>query len=363
MHEHLPGEFKAIGYDVRGFVGDWKRMDYGDPSSERMSTLRQEFGLDQVVAGATSEFEAFLALKRWVRSRWNHGWCRTKVVDGLDILREAATGKQFQCGHFARTYVDCARALGWPARATSISVANCEAPRDYQIANVGHSIVEIWSNELEKWVALDPDVNVYYRRAGIPLNAVEIRDAWLSGARDEVEMVQDQPTFVMPSGQYTTDLLNEEVPHRAWTDENVRLMLERFARFRVLDYYERVTANGWEWVDGRHLPTFIAHFGPKSVRPTGNLADLYWSLNMVRLTASPTWGAEGSKLAVTLEHCMPWFDHYEAQIDGGGWRTVAESFDWPMREGVNRLECRAVNARQRPGVVSWLEAAHARQQN
>ncbi|MHB0878544.1 MAG: transglutaminase domain-containing protein [Anaerolineae bacterium] len=362
MHDNLPGEFKVIGYGVKSFVGNWRGIDYGDPNDERMAALRQEFGLEQVVAGAESEFEGFLALKRWVRSRWNHGWCRTEVKDGLDILRAAAEGKQFQCGHFAMTYVDCARALGWPARLTGISVASCEAPRDYQIGNIGHAIVEIWSNELEKWVALDPDVNVYYRRSGVPLNAVEIRDAWLSGAADSVEMVQDQPTFVMPSGTYATDLLNEEAPYRTWNDENIRLMLERFGRFRVLDYYERVTAGGFEWVDGRHLPTFVSHFAPKGVRPTTNLADLYWSLNMTRLAAKPSWDADGSRLNLALEHCMPWFDHFEARIDGGDWRAVEAEFDWPMREGVNRLECRAVNVCRRPGAASTLVVAHARQQ-
>jgi hypothetical protein len=31
-----------------------------------------------------------------------------------------------------------------------------------------------------------------------------------------------------------------------------------------------------------------------------------------------------------------------------------------MREGVNRLECRAVNVMNRPGIVSRLDVAHAR---
>jgi len=362
MQHNIPGEFKVIGYGVRSFVGDWRSMDYGDADGERMATLREEFGLEEVVAGAECEFEAMLALKRWVRSRWNHGWCGSEAKDGLDILREAATGKQFQCGHFAITYVDCARALGWPARVTGISVANCEAPRDYQIGNVGHAIVEVWSNEYEKWVVLDPDMNVYYLRGNMPLDAVEIRDAWLSGYSDEVEMVQDEPGFVMPRGEFMVDLLKEEAPYRDWNEEVVRLMLERFGRFRVLDYYERVSANGWEWVDGRALPTFIAHFGPRNAKPTDNPADLYWSLNMVRLAARPSWDEGGSKLAIALEHSMPWFDHYEARIDRGEWQKADVSFDWPMREGVNRLEVRAINSRGRAGIPSWIEVAHARSQ-
>ncbi|MGQ9553989.1 MAG: transglutaminase-like domain-containing protein [Anaerolineae bacterium] len=362
MRENVPGEFQVIEYGVKSFWGDWRSMDYGDPDSPRMVELRQEFYLEKVVEGAASEFEGFLALKRWVRSRWNHGWCRTDAKDGLDILREAAQGKQFQCGHFAITYVDCARALGWPARVTGISIERCEYPRDYQIGNVGHAIVEIWSNELEKWVVMDPDLNVYYVHDGAPLNALEIRDAWLSGHADHVEMVQDEPAFVMPSGQYTVDLLQEEAPYRQWSEEVVRLMLERFARHRAIDYYARVTANGWEYVDGRALPTFVSHFGPKGVKPTANSDDLYWSLNMVRLAAKPTWDEQGSRLAITLEHCMPWFHHYEARIDREQWQPVEASFVWPMREGINTLECRAVNVRNRPGIVSSMVVAHAKHQ-
>ena len=106
----VPGEFRVIRYGVRAFRGNWHSMDYGDPESSRISQLREEFGLEEVVAGAESEFEAFLALKRWVRSRWNHGYShhQVRVDDGLDILRAAARGEQFQCGHYARTYVDCA---------------------------------------------------------------------------------------------------------------------------------------------------------------------------------------------------------------------------------------------------------------
>jgi len=70
----LPGEFDVVAYDVPNIVGDWTQLDYGDPHSERIAQLRSEFDFEQAVQGAESEFDAFLGLKRWVRSRWNHGW-------------------------------------------------------------------------------------------------------------------------------------------------------------------------------------------------------------------------------------------------------------------------------------------------
>jgi hypothetical protein len=86
---------------------------------------------------------------------------------------------------------------------------------------------------------------------------------------------------------------------------------------------------------------------------------MYWSANVVRCTALPSWGQGRAKLTINLEHCMPWFDHYEARVDGGDWERREESFDWVMQEGVNLLECRAVNVQGRAGPVSRLEVGFA----
>ncbi len=356
----VPGEFRVIRYDLPAFVGDYRAMDYGDPNSERMATLREEFGLESVIAGVETQFEGFLALKRWVRSRWDHGYSRlaTECKDGLDFLRYAAKGEQFACGYYARTYVDCACALGWPARLVAIGIEHGEFPRDYNVGNTGHVVLEVWSDDLGKWVLLDPDVNIYYRRDGLPLTALEVREAWLTHRDDEVEMVQDEPLFVVPGERELSDLKREGA-YASWTMETLPRIFERFGRHRTLDYYARVRINGWDWVDEKALPSFIGHYMPRAVRPTGNLDQLYWTLNRVRWDAVPSWEGGRAKLAMRLEHCMPYFDHFEASIDGGEWCRVGAQFDWPMHEGVNRLECRGVNVRGRMGPATGVDVAYA----
>ena len=156
--------------------------------------------LDDIVAGCGSEWEALLALKRWVRSRWNHGWSPAfdTVQDALDILREAERGAGFSCGFYATVLVACATVLGWPARRISVSLQDCSFPRDHRVGNVGHSVAEVWCNDLRKWVLLDCDVNCHYERDGVPLNAFEIGEAWRSGEADQVEQILDEPGFVLP---------------------------------------------------------------------------------------------------------------------------------------------------------------------
>ena len=93
----VPGEFRVIRYDGRDFVGDYRAIDYGDPLDERMVQLHEEFGLESVVGGCDTELEAILALKRWVRSRWDHGWSvietgRSRRCQGLQELVQRLLG-------------------------------------------------------------------------------------------------------------------------------------------------------------------------------------------------------------------------------------------------------------------------------
>lgn len=359
----VPGAFDVVRWEMPSCAGDWREHHFEDPEDERLVDLRAEFGLDAVIAGAEDDLQAILALQRWVRSRWDHGWSQAfnSVQDALDILREAERGERFNCGHYSRVFVACATALGIPARQVSLGLAGCSFPRGHDVGNVGHSIAEAWCNELRAWVAIDCDLNVHYERDGLPLNALQVHDAWLSGAAAEVTPVYDEPAFVVPSGP-TVKILAQLMPDcRGFDDEMVAHKFERFGRHDAMDYYARLRVGEVEWLDRRCPPTFVRHFSPgPAVRYTQNEADLYPTLNSVRVGAAPRWDDAGASLTVTLDHCMPWFGRYEISTDGGPWRQYEETCVWPMHEGLNRLEVRAVNRRDRPGTVSTVEVAYAR---
>ena len=281
------------------------------------------------------------------------------VKDALDILHEADRGERFTCGFYNRVFVECARALGWVARPIGIGVRDNAFPRGHNFGNTGHSVPEIWSNPYRKWVILDPDLNVHYERGGIPLSALEIHEAWLSHETDAVTVVQEEPVFVVPTGAHV-DLIPKLTPTVVSFDPaSVMPLFKRFGRHRAMDYYARLRIGRWTWLDRRCLPGFVVHFAPGSSGIlTDKPDDLYWTVNMVRLGAAASW-AEGPKLALKLEHCMPWFSRFETRIDGEPWTARPEAFDWPMREGENVLEVRPVNVCGRPGIPSRLEVAYA----
>ena len=357
----IPGDFEIIRCDLPAFVGDFTQMDYGDPLAPRTVRVREEYGLDDVVAGYATEFEAQRALQRWVRSRWDHGWSLgfNTVRDALDILHEADRGEHFNCGFYGRVFVEGARSLGWVARPLSIGVRDSAFPRGHNVGNVGHSVPEIWSNQYRKWVLLDPDLNLHYERDGVPLSALEIHEAWLAHEAEAVTVVQGEPPFTLPVGDHV-GLVSKLMPNMDhFSEQEAAHLCRRFVRHRALDYYARLTVGRWTWLDRRCLPGFVSHFAPGGTGVlTDNPDDLYWTVNMVRLSAQAAW-ADGPNLTVSLEHCMPWFDHFETRVDGGVWQTRPATLDWPLCEGENVLEVRPVNVCGRPGLSSRLEVACA----
>ena len=92
------------------------------------------------------------------------------------------------------------------------------------------------------------------------------------------------------------------------------------------------------------LPWFSHH--------TGRSEDLYWSVNRAKIHLQQC-GSE-DRLNVLLDVEMPNFERFESRHDCAEWRTCADSFDWPLAEGDNRLEIRPVNAFERPGTSSWV---------
>jgi hypothetical protein len=357
----IPGDFEIIRCSLPAFAGDYRQLDYGDPLAPRTVQVRDQYRLDEVVAGYESEFAAQCALKRWVRSRWDHGWSLkcNEVKDALDILQAAEAGEHFNCGFYNRVFVECARSLGWVARPVGIGVRDIATPRGHNVGNVGHSVPEIWSNEYRKWVIVDPDLNVHYERDGVPLGALELHNAWLAHEAEAVTMVQEEPVFVFPTGDHV-NLVKQLMPNMDhFNEQTVAHGMRRFSRYQVLDYYARLSIGQWTWLDERCLPSFVVHFAPGSTGIlTTNPADLNWTVNMVRLRAAASW-AEGPQITLTFEHCMPWFARYEVRVEGGGWQESAETFNWPMHEGENVLEVRPVNVCGQAGITSRLEVAYA----
>ena len=110
----------------------------------------------QVTAPGKSEFEKIVLLRKWVRDQWegtsNFYYPPWDAVEILDLARKH--GNSPFCAQYGIVFLQCCISLGIPARYVDLP---------------GHFVVEVWSNEYNRWVLMDPTHDIHYEKKGIPV--------------------------------------------------------------------------------------------------------------------------------------------------------------------------------------------------
>jgi hypothetical protein len=329
-----------------------------------LAELRQRYRLDEVIAGGQTEFDQILLLREWVHTRWKHGWTRVpEPRNAMEILAAVEQGKDFNCGYFAVTLMQCLLALGFVARNLSICKLESEWMSDDE-GNIGHSIVEFWSHDYHKWILLDPDLNVHYERDSVPLSVLEIHEAWVSRRWDEVTMVTGPTPFRV------TDKADSGAATTFINQDNQDAEFQIFGWHDVGDYYTHIVlplhntqhssrehAGTLEWIDPWTPPRLIAYNRVNGSDFTSNVQDLYWTMDQVQIglkVDQAAWERRKAVLEVTLEDSMPNLDKLLVRLDDEPWRETVPEFVWSLRPGKNQIMAKGVNSFGREGHVSRI---------
>ena len=307
-------------------------FDYQKAPEPKLRALREAYNLAEVTGRGRSEFDRMVRLREWVKSRWAHGAPKAKnhaSLDALQMLRRAEDGEQFFCHHYSVTFIQCCLALGWQARFVSTSTSG----------PFGHSVAEVWSNEYAKWVVMDTDYNIHYTRDGVPLNALELHNAWLGSVQDVLQNVEVVEGVPRPHYIHRNDVL-----YHLWH------LLNYYFRFAVImgnSFFGKgrkssVLADvpAVRWYDDR-TPRRARAQG-KAACDTNRADDLYWPLNRTHISLTPLTGENG--LRVFLNTLTPCFRGFEVRLDRGNWMPSDRRFTWALHPGVNTLEARSVNS-------------------
>ena len=163
-----------------------------DPLNPTLQALRERFPLVDI-AGEGTDVERAVRIRDWIKSLFPHYIpYRMPVWNALTILDRASRGvENFICIHYSVSLVQCCLALGMQARMINIhrGIANNYVVGDESIADPPvdeHVVAEVWSSELGSWVLLDTDFDCHYERAGVPLSAWEIHQAFVAGDLDQL---------------------------------------------------------------------------------------------------------------------------------------------------------------------------------
>lgn len=359
---NLAPELRVVEYQNEWIVRSPYRFAYEAWDTPQLSDLRERYRLDEVISAGRTEWEQLLLLREWIHRRWSHGWSSAPLDDSLEILARAERSEDFHCEYYAATLTQCALALGFQARRLDIGKTNSAwiAPGE---ENVGHSVVEVWSQDWHKWVVLDPDLNVHYERQGIPLHGLEIHRLWKDGRWREIQLVRGDAPFrvtTSPESGYGTQFSPQFI-HDIFAD---------FTRFSATDYYSLLSwqmrnnffsssepVPGLRWFDHTEPPQLIHWNQPiPGDRWTCDERDAYWTLNQAQISLRMIGeNLLAPVVQVEVEHSMPNLDRVLVKIgEDGAWETYREPLLWTIDPGKNVVEAKPVSKFGREGFTSRI---------
>lgn len=221
---------------------------YQDPEHPKAKLLRAK--VEPVIEGISNEWEQFIALRKWVKSRWEHGQPSVQTCDALVLLKLAEQGHQFWCTQYTWVYVQSCASLGMPARVVEL----------YANKKDSHSVSEVWSNDYNKWIVMDVDYNCYYTKDGIPLSALGIHNAWLNS---ETIKIKQGGATTMPDPHAEHENLMTFYKHLFFIFRNDFLILEPGPGFSMVVIRP-------QWVDKRTKPLNVYS------QVTDRVSDIYY---------------------------------------------------------------------------------------
>lgn len=312
-----------------------------------LKQFRLENKLDEVVAGAKTEWELIEKLAVWSSQRWEKGHLNKiyPAWNAREILKPADDGTPIGgfCQQYNLVLLQACESFGLVGRIVSLGSGNMTDK-----IRSGHETCEIWSNEFDKWAYIDGNTGWYLVDSATktPLSHLELRERQLAFFADKD--FKPVEVRVVAETKYKWDGLKSFPPF---------MELRMIPRSNFLETQVPLPLNqgmrGWFWT-GHYvwsddtLPAAMLYGNRVHRRENWN-----WSVNQVHITLEPT--ATKGEFRVHCDTETPGFETFTAKIDGGEAAPQKSGFAWKLKPGKNRVEVRSRNIAGREGAASWIE--------
>lgn len=328
-------------------------FEYEDLEHPRLAEFRKQYALDEVVKDCTTDLQRMEKLAVWTSQQWTKGHLG-KIYpkwDALEILKKHEDGTPVGgfCQQYNIVFLQACESFGMVGRCVSIGAGD----HGVKIRS-GHEVVEIWSNELNKWVYVDGQAAWYFvdKETRTPLNLLELRERQLFallGKAATKESQREVEAVVLAKSPYEWKGLQEwpaftelrMIPHTRFLSSNKQLPLNQGMR-------------GWfwtghqVWTDELYPPSVL--YGNRVTNSTDWNAPINQTHFWLQQKLTP------GELEARLTHNMPSFDKFVVKTDGNEESMIEKDrFTWPLRAGENRLQVQAVNVHGIRGPASWIK--------
>ncbi len=139
------------------------------PDKAYLSILKKYVEKKGFSLTGSKEFLAIEKALKWSSSQWEHDGMNQppKGFRALDILKNVFDKKErYRCVEYGIVLSELLQAYGFVTRTIALR-SNDVA---YGGFGQGHVAMEVWSNDLSKWIFLDPQFSAYMTYKGRPLN-------------------------------------------------------------------------------------------------------------------------------------------------------------------------------------------------
>jgi hypothetical protein len=176
LPDHIGKLKKAAKYNTSDLrtVPEFTYQDMNDPN---LAALRKKYNLDSI-AGEADEINQILNLMHWVHNKVEHDGqhANPKNMNADEMIRACSDGSRgLNCRGLAITLNECYLAMGFTARYVTCM------PKELEFDDC-HVINTVYSEDLGKWVYLDPTNDAYVmNESGILLSIEEVRERLISG--------------------------------------------------------------------------------------------------------------------------------------------------------------------------------------
>jgi len=320
-------EIKRSNFD---FIPEHWQEDYLEKLSkaESFRTLKAE-----------TQFEHIIKLCDWTHRQWDHSLPKPWPLDNaVDILRDVRSGKTGGwCGQFVYAFVDVLKSMGYfSARYLELSTPSKQT----------HYSAEVWSDEHRKWVAFDPDFNLYMRKSRTkePASALEVRDSLYGGEPTEAVVFGGGPITIL--GRIYTQEKYKAWYHNVAVSMRADLMRHR----RMVPTHERHHTHLYFVDDNLRPPKGKILFH----NTTRRREDIEYDCNTVRVEHEARPGVVD--LYFFTDGSMYNFKRFDvAYDDAEKWTPTPHHLTIKESSGVKRLRVVPVNQLEIAGVVTEVE--------
>jgi hypothetical protein len=332
----------------------------------KLKKLRDRLKLDEVISGATTDFDVVNRVRHLVSVQWHHGNPTPGYPEwnALDILdRRDRIGVGGMCIQFSITYIQSMLSLGYQAR---------------HINMFAHETTEVYVDDLGKWVHVDPesvfDSYEYETTTGMPVNTLEQHRYFLKenglSPENPIDWQSTSPWLRPANGIKPNPQPLSFSTYTGWINDSKQPDYppqHRLAGFlRMMprnDYFSRpyprpLNQGMYQWPWTGYLNWYDGAT-PRKLQygfHTDREADFYPTLNRVQFAATNT-ETEG-KIAIDMVTFAPNFDGFEIDVDDTGWKKSPASFVWSLnRSSVNTLQMRVANKlgpRGKPSIIQVM---------